>query len=312
MRSVGEAVGISLRTTSGRKRLFLVLMALAVAVTMLMGPTASGQTLTQQTPGAGGTQYAPGHGSFQLMATHKKKKKKKKKGTPTPSPTGNPGPGPGPGPGPVPGGPISLSNWDLQLPTGSPGKPTTIPSSQLVAGYTSQFFTHNADGSITMVDPGTGCVTTANSTHCRTELRESSPATWQGTGTNTLSATLRVDKDNSPVIGQIHQDVSVKPLLELYYDFHGQGSIVTGVQKTVNAPGQTFTTIAPDPAVGSTFSYVISYSNNKLTLSWNGGAPQDITSGVVGQVGGYFKAGNYGQATNSGSVTFSAISITHG
>jgi len=321
MRSVTGfgALGIDFKTTSGRKRLFLVLVALAVAITMLTGPSASGTVLAPQGSSAGGNVLTPGGHGFDLMAKkkkhkkHKKKKKKKKKKTPAKTPPGTTPPGTTPpvGPGPAPSGPIKLSNWDLQLPTGTPGKPTTITAAAL-GSYSSQYFVHNSDGSISMMDPGTGCVTTPNSVHCRTELREASPATWKGTGTNTMSATLRVDKDNSPVIGQVHQDVSVKPLVELYYDFHGQGSIVTGVQQTVNATGQTFTTIAPDPPVGTTFSYVLSYSNNKLTLSWNGGAPKDITSGVVGQVGGYFKAGNYGQGAGPGTVTFSALTVTHG
>ena len=101
----------------------------------------------------------------------------------------------------APGGNFDLSIWNLQLPTGSTGKPDSIPAAQLAgcAGYkdTSAFFTEKGDGALVMKVPGspssTGCVTTKNSLHCRTELREIKPDSWDPkAATNQLNATLTV------------------------------------------------------------------------------------------------------------------------
>ena len=86
----------------------------------------------------------------------------------------------------APGGNFDLSIWQLQLPVGSPGAPTTIPSSQLrgANGYTNPayFFTDKNDGSMTFWAPEKG-VTTPNSNYARSELREmnanGSAADWR-------------------------------------------------------------------------------------------------------------------------------------
>src|SRR3954453_5891150 len=92
-----------------------------------------------------------------------------------------------------PGGNFNLGIWQLQLPTGSPGSPTTIPSSQLKGanGYTNPtyFFTDKDDGSMTFFAPENG-VTTPNSNFARTELRENGD--WALSGNHTLSARLRI------------------------------------------------------------------------------------------------------------------------
>jgi hypothetical protein len=73
----------------------------------------------------------------------------------------------------APGGNFDLSKFSLQLPIGSPGSPTTIPSSQLVGsnGYQDAghkyFFTESGDGAMVMKvygDPNTsGCTATLSS-----------------------------------------------------------------------------------------------------------------------------------------------------
>jgi uncharacterized membrane protein len=221
-----------------------------------------------------------------------------------------------------PGCNFDLSIWSLQLPTGSPGSPTTISNTQLENGYTDQYFFTGSDGAMVMIDPNppsSGCVTTANSTHCRTELREANTdgtdAVWTPAGTNTLSATLAVTQDaGDPVIGQIHlpPSFSVKPLIELYYNYHGGGNIVAGVEIDPVNGGQNTFTLAPDFPLGTKFSYEISYTHNVLTVTLNGTPHQlPVGSAVAGQ-GGYFKAGNYGQGTTQGTVAFYAVKVVHG
>jgi hypothetical protein len=48
----------------------------------------------------------------------------------------------------------------------------------------------------------------------------------------------------------------------------------------------------------------------QLSVSINGGPPQILTTPILG-VGGYFKAGDYGQAATDAAVTFFAIDIVH-
>jgi hypothetical protein len=210
-----------------------------------------------------------------------------------------------------PGCNFDMSVWDLQLPIGSPGSPTTISSAQLQAGFTDAYFFTGSDGAMNFFDPGVNCVTTPNSTHCRSELRETNPAVWTSSGTNTLSATLKVTQaGGAPVIGQIHDDpaVSVRPLIELFYT--SGGTISAGVEQCLGGGCETRTTVGNVPP-GTTFSYVISYSHNKLTVSINGGSPVNLSTPILG-VGGYFKAGDYGQSASGASVSFYALKTFHG
>ena len=207
---------------------------------------------------------------------------------------------------------IDLTPWCVQLPIGSSGNPTEICPPQILT-FSDQYFAPQPDGSIKFDDPGVNCVTTANSAHCRTELRE--VAVWQATGTNTLSATLEVtNAAGEPVIGQIHDDpaVSVRPLVELFYNYKGKGRLVAGAEQCLGGGCTTPFDLGPDPA--GKFSYVISYGTVngavQLSVSVNGGPPMILTTPILG-VGGYFKAGDYGQAATDAAVTFFAIDIVH-
>ena len=168
-------------------------------------------------------------------------------------------------------------------------------------------------------DPGdpttSGCVTTPNSTHCRTELREVNPsdgsaASWTPTGTNKLDATLAVIAAGGNVaIGQIHfaDSVSTKPLAELYAD--DSGNISIGVEQSISGPQGTPIPLA-QVTPGQPFSYELNYSNNQLSISINGAPVSLNVSGLTGNPV-YFKAGDYGQTTSPSEVHFSALTITH-
>ncbi|KAH8807835.1 polysaccharide lyase family 7 protein [Xylogone sp. PMI_703] len=228
-------------------------------------------------------------------------------------------------PGCSPGGNFDLSHWELQLPIGSAGSPTTISSSSLqgCAGYQDPnhqyFFTESGDGALVMKVPGSpassGCVTTPNSQHCRTELREENPSSWDpNAATNTLSVTLAVTvPDNSQhgtVIGQVHIDdsVSTKPVCELYYN--SAGVIAMGVEQTRSGGNEVFTTIGTIP-VGQVFSYVISYQSNVLSVSLNGGSPHVLSTFSLDAPQSYFKVGNYNQGSSASDVHFFAITVQH-
>src|SRR5258708_5862078 len=69
----------------------------------------------------------------------------------------------------APGGNFDLSVWQLQEPVGSPGSPTTIPSSRLQGANGFQdayFYTDTRDGAMTFWAPEKG-VTTPNSNYAQ-------------------------------------------------------------------------------------------------------------------------------------------------
>jgi hypothetical protein len=225
----------------------------------------------------------------------------------------------------APGGNFDLSLWELQLPTGSTGNPDTEFPSQLegCSGYQDvkhlYFFTESGDGALVMKVPGSpassGCVTTAHSKHCRTELREISPPNWDpNASTNRLSASLTVPvPDNSQygtVIGQVHIDdsISSKPVCELYYS--SSGDLNMGVEQTRGGGDEKITYIGNVP-VDTPFSYSIAYESNILSVSINGEPAQILSTYSLDAPASYFKVGNYNQGSDPSSVHFFAITVEH-
>ena len=223
----------------------------------------------------------------------------------------------------APGGNFNLSLWELQLPTGSAGAPTTILPAQLegAGGFQdSYFFTDSGDGAMTFWDPENG-VTTPNSNFSRSELREmtstGAAANWFAPGTHKLSATLKVTQVPDHVcVGQIHlgSGGSTKPLLELFY--YTNGTIKIGIEQTPAGGNEVLYTVGSVP-LGSKWSYVIGLSGSTISLVINGGATQTWTaSSTFNGYGMYFKAGDYDQTSGSSSsvgakVGFYALSISH-
>ena len=223
-----------------------------------------------------------------------------------------------------PGGNFDLSVWELQLPIGSPGAPTTIPPSRLkgAGGYTNPayFWTDKNDGSMTFWDPESG-VTTPNSSYPRSELREmnadGSAADWSLSGTHRLSARLRIVSVTSNVcVGQIHLGSggsSTKPLRELYY--RSNGDIVLGLENSPSG-GQPLHTLA-NVALGTQWSYVIAIVGGRIEVTVDGGTTSyPIASGFT-SYHQYFKAGDYNQTASSSTskgakVKFYTLTVAHG
>ncbi|SEO91522.1 polysaccharide lyase family 7 protein [Actinacidiphila rubida] len=226
-------------------------------------------------------------------------------------------------PGVAPGGNFNLSVWELQEPVGSPGSPTTIPSSELQGAngfQDSYFYTDSRDGAMTFWAPEKG-VTTPNSNYARSELREmnsnGSAADWALGGTHTLKATLRVVSVTSNVcVGQIHLGTggsSTKPLIELYV--HSNGDIVAGVENSPSG-GQT-----PHPvghvSVGKTWSYTIGVTGgDTINLTVNGSTTHYAIPSSFDPYKMYFKAGSYNQSssdstTNGARVAFYGLTVAH-
>ncbi|MCA1217089.1 polysaccharide lyase family 7 protein [Streptomyces sp. 8L] len=223
----------------------------------------------------------------------------------------------------APGGNFNLSVWELQEPVGSPGSPTTIPSSELQGdnGFQdSYFYTDTRDGAMTFWAPEKG-VTTPNSNYARSELREmnsnGSAANWSLSGSHKLSATLRVVSVTSNVcVGQIHLGTggsSTKPLIELYY--HSNGDIVAGTENSPDG-GQTTHTVG-HVSIGKTWSYTIAVSGgNTIDLTVNGSTTHYAIPSSFDAYKQYFKAGSYNQSssdstTNGARVAFYGLTVSH-
>ncbi|KAF2478034.1 alginate lyase 2 [Lindgomyces ingoldianus] len=223
----------------------------------------------------------------------------------------------------APGGNFDLSLWNLQLPTGTQGHIDQITSSTLkgCSGYSTSnyFFTDSKDGALIMKVPGSpssaGCVTTSGSKHCRTELREVNPSSWDPRKqVNRLKAKLSVptpdDSKYGTVIGQIHVDdsVSSKPVCELFYNKNGD--IAMGVEQIPDESSLKYTAIGNVPK-NQTFTYEIRYEGGKLSVGINGEVFKTLGTGGLESPKSYFKVGNYNQGDSASSVRFLSIDVAH-
>ncbi|KAH7232028.1 hypothetical protein FSOLCH5_008711 [Fusarium solani] len=217
----------------------------------------------------------------------------------------------------APGGNFDLSHWKLQLPIGSPGKPKTISSADLQGcnGFENfdYFFTNSKDGALAMKVPAKSqCVTTPNSKHCRTELREANPSKWSPfNARNRLYADLVVNQnDDEIVVGQIHIDdsISTKPVMELYYN--SKGEFTVGVQKCRTC-NQARTGVLAKVPKGQRFHYEIRYEKNKLSVSINDSPYKELDTFDLNGPDSYFKAGNYNQGEGPTNTHFFSIILTH-
>ena len=224
----------------------------------------------------------------------------------------------------APGGNFNLSVWELQLPIGSAGDPTTILPAQLegAKGFQDKyFFTNTTDGGMSFWDPENG-VTTPNSSYSRSELREmtasGAQANWFSAGTtNTLSASLKVTQvPNHVCVGQIHlgSGGSTKPLLELFY--YTNGTIDMAIEQTPAGGNEKLYPVGT-VKLGTEWSYKISLSGSTISLSINGGKAKTWTeSSTFKGYGYYFKAGDYDQSSGSSSTVgakleFYTLTVAH-
>lgn len=223
----------------------------------------------------------------------------------------------------APGGNFDLSIFNLQLPTGTQGNVDTIFPSQLAgcSGFKNQYFTTaSSNGALVMKVPGskktTNCVSTPNSDHCRTELREIKPSSWDPKkNTNRLKVEVKVkvpdDSKWGTVIGQvkIEDKTSKKPLCELFYNKNGE--ITLGVSQIFDKSSLKFSKIADVP-VGTQFTYELRYEKSTLSISINGGGFKTFGTGEYNSPPSYFKVGNYNQGDSASEVLFYSINVNHG
>lgn len=219
----------------------------------------------------------------------------------------------------APGGNFELKAFNLQLPTGSSGKVDQISGAKLAGcdGWSSpDYFYTSSSGALVMKVPSRSvCVTTPNSKHCRTELRESSPKSWDPKhSVNVLQVKLSVPKpDDSKygtVIGQVKvdDDVSKKPVAELFYN--RAGDLTIGVSQIPDVSSLKMTVVG-HVGVGDTFQYQLSYEGGKLGVRIDGGEKQLMGTGELKSPKSYFKVGNYNQGNEPSEVVLHDVQIKH-
>lgn len=223
----------------------------------------------------------------------------------------------------APGGNFDLAPFNLQLPTGADHKPDQIKGDKLVGceGHSDieHFFTSPDDGALVFKVPGspesTGCVTTKNSKHCRTELREAQPNSWSPKAdVNRLRAAVNVvkadDSKHGTVVGQIHVDdkISKKPVCELFVN--QEGVVEMGVEQIPDESSLKYTKVGKI-TIGQQFEYEIRYEKGKLSVIIDGGEEQFLDTGALESPDSYFKAGNYNQGDSPSEVHFYSIEIEH-
>ncbi|KAF2631744.1 polysaccharide lyase family 7 protein [Macroventuria anomochaeta] len=220
----------------------------------------------------------------------------------------------------APGGNFDLGSFNLQLPTGSSGQVDQISSSKLSGcdGWSSpKYFYTSSSGALVMKVPSRSvCVTTLNSKHCRTELRESLPTSWDPKKRiNSLKAKLSVPKpDDSKygtVIGQVKvdDDVSKKPVAELFYN--RAGMLTIGVSQIPDVSSLKMTEVG-HIEVGETFEYELKYEGGKFSVQIDGGEKKIMSTGKLNSPKSYFKVGNYNQGSEPSEVVFYDIQVKHG
>jgi len=212
--------------------------------------------------------------------------------------------------------------FSLQLPTGSKGKVDQVSASKLKGcqGYQNEEYFYSSDSSsLIMKVPGSsessGCVTTPNSKHCRTELRESNPSSWDSSApVNRLKASLTVkiadDSKYGTVIGQVKVDdsVSKKPVAELF--INKSGTLTIGVSQIPNVSSLKMTEIG-SVTIGEKFEYELRYEKGELRVGINGGEMRTMPTGKLESPPSYFKAGNYNQGDSPSEVEFFSIEVQH-
>lgn len=227
---------------------------------------------------------------------------------------------------------LDLTTWNLTIPAYDSA--TLISTERLNNGYESQYFRHNADGSITFWVPVNGS-RTEDARYPRSELREAQADgalnNWYYYGAdNYLSAVLSVNQvpsRNKVVIGQIHSKDEPgsenDPLIKLQYHYlRGVGRLELLLRKR---PGDTEVQnilLAENIQLNERFGYDLRITpSGKLGVSVsssdgdNGGLYQQL-SAYWSKQQLYFKAGayiqdNYGPADEGGRVTFYWLNSLH-
>jgi hypothetical protein len=207
---------------------------------------------------------------------------------------------------------IDYSVWVLQLPIGSGTSPTQVSSASLAGGFSNAYFYPAPDGGQIFMDPVSG-ITTPGSSHCRTEMRETTArggeAAWPSSGTNTMTVSGKVIQagTGAVTIGQLFIQNDSIPLCELEYS-SGRGGFQILYEEASNS-GQTINLNTPI-ALNTKYTYTLAMTNGVFTINVNGRVVYTRTpsAATLGKQF-YFKVGNYDQSTTAGAISTTPRSV---
>ncbi|MET0793336.1 MAG: polysaccharide lyase family 7 protein [Polyangiaceae bacterium] len=201
---------------------------------------------------------------------------------------------------------IDYSIWMLQLPIGTGSSPTTVPSTQLLAGFTNDYFYPAADGGQIFMDPETGS-TTPGSQHCRSEMREATTgggqAAWASSGSHSLTVTGKVlqvggGSNGSVSVGQLFNGSDSIPLMELEYSTSKGGFQL--LYEEAKGTGSLVDLETP-VALNARYTFSLSLIDGVASVSIDGkNVYTKAPSAAVLSKSFYFKFGAYDQTSSSG------------
>jgi alginate lyase len=217
------------------------------------------------------------------------------------------------GPAQVPGQVLDLRNWNLTLPTGTPGKPDTVQQPEL-ATFSSPFFRVDPGRGGVVFTADAGGVTTKNSTYPRSELRETigdKLAQWSNrSGTHTL---------------EVRQSVIALPPVKpevVTAQIHDADDDVIEIRLEDNrliaqyADGKAEFVIDPAYVLGTPYDLRVVAAAGRIDVFYNGAHAGGVA--LAGD-GWYFKTGSYLQSNVSrgdaadavGQVVLYAVRVSH-
>ncbi|MCY1357432.1 Alginate lyase [compost metagenome] len=217
---------------------------------------------------------------------------------------------------------FDLSHWDLTIPKGNPV--IVIPSPQLVAGYSDQYFKPTG-GSIVFWTPVSG-TSTGRSDFPRTELREAhadgKPHNWRySEGSSSLSASLEVNQLPSVggvIVGQIHALDNPYPLLKLSYRLErGVGYLEVTLRNKPSDKASPVVLTYKSMPLHTRFDYAFRVSpNGQLDVDVAGLKYSTRLNSAWSKTYFYFKAGSYipdnqGPASEGGRLVFHDLRVGH-
>lgn len=212
-----------------------------------------------------------------------------------------------PTPPDLPSAVIDLSMWKLTLATGKSGKPDEIKQPKLATYQHSDWFDTVPGPAVKFRVPQDG-VTTPNSKNTRTELREMKPggssnASWSSGTMEAELAFIELPPGKPHVVAmQIHDSEDDVTVLRL------EGTDLW----TTNGDNTHGKKIMSGYQLGTYIKVKVVASGGSIKWYLNGNEVASLSKKVSG---GYFKAGAYQQAGNSGSgfgeVHFKSLTVSH-
>ena len=210
---------------------------------------------------------------------------------------------------------IDYNLWELQLPIGPSNAPTTISASQLLAGFSDEYFYPAADGGQIFMDPETGS-TTSGSQHCRSEMRElaldGSAAAWSSSGSHTLTVSGRVlqlggGASGLVTVGQLFDGTDSLPLLELQYSSKTAGFQL--LYEEAKGAGST-TDLATPVALNTRYRFALSLTEGTARVTINDQTVfTKVPSAALQAKNFYFKFGAYDQTSAAGSPSSTPYTV---